>query len=51
MLGQEVLDRGGDCSTSAGTKVEAVGRSVAGRIVKAGGDIFRMILIVFRGEE
>ena len=31
-----------------GPKVEAGGRSVAGRIVKAGGDVFRMILIVFR---
>ena len=28
--------------------VEAGGRSVAGRIVEAGGDVFRMILIVFR---
>ena len=30
--------------------VEAVGRIVAGRIVEAGGDIFRVILIVFRVE-
>ena len=36
--GQEVMDRRSKCSTLAGTKVEAGGRSVAGRIVEAGGD-------------
>ena len=33
---------------SAGPKVEAGGRIMAGRIVEAGGDVFRMILIVSR---
>ena len=32
------------------TKVEAGGRSVDGRIIEEGGDVFRMILIVFRVE-
>ena len=40
--------QGGDCYMSARPKVEAGGRSVAGRIVEAGGDVFRIILIVFR---
>ena len=57
----------GDCSTSDGTSqggrkergqnphrpelVKAGGRSVSGRIVKEGGDVFKVILIVFRVEE
>ena len=32
----------------SGPKVKAGGRSVAGQIVEAGGDVFRIILIFFR---
>ena len=44
---QEVPDRG-VAAPPQPELVEAGGRSMAGRIVKAGGDVFRVILIVFR---